>query len=235
MADFIEFFWDCSTALDSNQKVALVCSARSGSTKATGTTNLLLRAASEALQASTPNSDPVHGVANDRFTSPPRTPTPGGHSNGAFQPPQQHRPARTASSAVLNGWQSNPTSRASSPAPNLGMTSSISSLRSEKSFSSPPPLPAFHATVDEIKAEHMAAAKQYIQHPEVLAKLEDDIDHDCEKLRSFLVAAQIIEEISLRSKDVIMGVGERLSCRIVAAVLKDRVCKTLLANGLIRY
>jgi aspartate kinase len=35
--------------IDSN-KVAVVCSARSGSTKALGTTNLLLRAASEALK-----------------------------------------------------------------------------------------------------------------------------------------------------------------------------------------
>lgn len=34
---------------------------------------------------------------------------------------------------------------------------------------------------------------------------------------------QIIDEISSRSKDIIMGVGERLSCRIVTAVLRDRV------------
>ena len=34
---------------------------------------------------------------------------------------------------------------------------------------------------------------------------------------------QIIDEISTRSKDIIIGVGERLSCRIVVAVLKDRV------------
>ena len=43
-----------------DHKVAIVCSARSGSTKAMGTTNLLLRAASEALQKQPP--------------SPPRTP-----------------------------------------------------------------------------------------------------------------------------------------------------------------
>ena len=34
---------------------------------------------------------------------------------------------------------------------------------------------------------------------------------------------QIIEEISDRSKDVIIGVGEKLSCRIVTAILRDRV------------
>jgi aspartate kinase len=38
-----------------------------------------------------------------------------------------------------------------------------------------------------------------------------------------LASIQIIDEISTRSKDIIIGVGERLSCRIVVAVLKDRV------------
>ncbi|CEG68391.1 Putative Aspartokinase [Rhizopus microsporus] len=52
--------------------------------------------------------------------------------------------------------------------------------------------------------------------------LEQDIRNDCEKLKSFLEAAEIIDEISPRSKDVIIGVGEKLSCRIVAAVLQDR-------------
>lgn len=97
------------------------------------------------------------------------------------------------------------------------MTSSISSLRSE------PPATPFHATVDQIKQDHLAAAKQYIRSADVLAQLEDELDYDCERLRSFLLAAQIIEEISSRSKDIIMGVGEKLSCRIVAAVLRDRV------------
>lgn len=77
--------------------------------------------------------------------------------------------------------------------------------------------------MDQIKEDHLAAARQYVRDPDILAKLEDELEYDCERLRSFLLAAQIIEEISLRSKDVIMGVGERLSCRIVAAVLQDRV------------
>ena len=42
-----------------NHKVAVVCSARSGSTKALGTTNLLLRAASEALKPRTKQSPPM--------------------------------------------------------------------------------------------------------------------------------------------------------------------------------
>jgi aspartate kinase len=51
----------CFRKYINDHKVAIVCSARSGSTKALGTTSLLLRAASEALRstkpiASTPSS-----------------------------------------------------------------------------------------------------------------------------------------------------------------------------------
>lgn len=66
-------------------KVAIVCSARSGSTKALGTTNLLLRAASEALQRPQPTSSPPQSGAETPLTdslisrssrtgSPPGTP-----------------------------------------------------------------------------------------------------------------------------------------------------------------
>jgi aspartate kinase len=66
-------------------KLAIVCSARSGSTKALGTTNLLLRAASEALQRPPPASSPPQSGAatpltdslicrSSRTGSPPGTP-----------------------------------------------------------------------------------------------------------------------------------------------------------------
>ncbi|KAF8991723.1 hypothetical protein BDZ89DRAFT_1151387 [Hymenopellis radicata] len=51
-----------STYIHSN-KVAVVCSARSGSTKALGTTNLLLKAASEALFRRKSKSNPSSGTA----------------------------------------------------------------------------------------------------------------------------------------------------------------------------
>lgn len=77
-------------------KVAIVCSARSGSTKALGTTNLLLRAASEALRSSKPT----------RSTS--STPTPrciASSSNGDYGASQRGSP-RSASpaSGQMNGF-----------------------------------------------------------------------------------------------------------------------------------
>jgi aspartate kinase len=53
------------------------------------------------------------------------------------------------------------------------------------------PPPEFHATVDLIKEEHFKAARANIQDPEILAELEDEIDRDCEWLRSFLYAAKV--------------------------------------------
>lgn len=58
--------------------------------------------------------------------------------------------------------------------------------------------------------------------PDILKELEDEIDRDCDWLRGFLLAAQVIDEISPRSKDNIVGLGERLACKIVTAVLRDQ-------------
>ena len=81
-----KFFMNpCSEYLDQH-KLAIVCSARSGSTKALGTTNLLLRAASEALRRTPPSalSPVLSGAAtpltdslicrSSRAGSPPETP-----------------------------------------------------------------------------------------------------------------------------------------------------------------
>jgi aspartate kinase len=77
--------------------------------------------------------------------------------------------------------------------------------------------------VQDLLDDHLQAAADNIQDQKIRQDLEQDIKADCDKLRSFLEAAQIINEISPRSKDIIIGAGEKLACRIVAAVLKDRV------------
>lgn len=82
---------------------------------------------------------------------------------------------------------------------------------------------SFNGTVDIIKSEHVNAARSSVRDPEILQALEDEIERDCESLRSFLLAAQVIDEISPRSKDSIVGFGERLGCKVVTAILRDRV------------
>ncbi|CAO1614821.1 unnamed protein product [Sympodiomycopsis kandeliae] len=135
-------------------RLALVCSARSGSTKAKGTTNLLLKAADQALKSG---------------------------------------------SSALNRRED--------------LSSSNSSIDS---------VPAYEETIEVLLQEHLSAIDIAVKNDGQLKQdLERDVRGDCERLRQFLYAAKIIEEISPRSQDIIMSLGERLSCRLICAALQD--------------
>ncbi|KAI0341386.1 aspartate kinase [Trametopsis cervina] len=172
-------------------KVAIVCSARSGSTKALGTTNLLLKAATEALHlAKTPGS-------------PNGTETP----NGIFGRFQQSAPPTPSDGARPRSKSSPKTDQAGT----FAMTPANSSVEG-----------SFNRTVDIIRSEHLAAARSTVHDNEILKELEEEIERDCDNLRSFLFAAQVINEISPKSKDNIIGFGERLACKVITAILRDR-------------
>lgn len=157
-------------------RLALVCSARSGSTKALGTTNLLLKAAAQALEGDKTGDDLSSSIASLKV---------GGSSSS------------------------------SSSASTSDLADSTSSLPS-------PPQAAFEQTIDVLLREHLAAVDQAVRRDaDLRARLEADVRADCERLRQFLQAAKIIEEISSRSKDIILSLGERLSCRLVCGALQD--------------
>lgn len=190
-----------------NNKVAVVCSARSGSTKALGTTNLLLKASSEAL--------PRPGVASSQS---PECFTPGtsetSHNYGWTSP--LHSPGRSSGSRSP--------SRSNPPSGGLSSTLMMSSTLTMSSI--PPPNenvnPPFFETVDLIRSEHMAAARSSIASPSILKELEGEIEKDCDSLRSFLMAVQVICEMSPRSKDTVIGFGEKMACKMMTAVLRDQ-------------
>ncbi|KAN0116522.1 aspartate kinase [Russula decolorans] len=156
-------------------KLVIVCSARSGSTKALGTTNLLLRAASEALRRPAPVFSPVQSGAATPLTD----------------------------SLIFRS------SRTGSPPVPLSAFAEPSTV-------------SFSKTVDLIQSEHITAARGCVKGKTLLAELETEIVRDCESLRAFLSATQVIDEISARSKDSIIGFGEKLACKIITAVLRDR-------------
>ncbi|EWC46833.1 putative aspartokinase [Drechslerella stenobrocha 248] len=76
--------------------------------------------------------------------------------------------------------------------------------------------------IDQIREDHIREAQRLIRSPEILTDLVCHIQAECAKLSSFLSAAQIINEISPKSKDVIIGAGEKLSCHLMCALLRDR-------------
>ncbi|EIN09072.1 aspartate kinase [Punctularia strigosozonata HHB-11173 SS5] len=168
-------------------KVAVVCSARSGTTKALGTTNLLLKAASQALDRSSsplgPSGTVTPSISNPLFGR-------GSLPQSPVDTPLRERAGSGGSSPYGSFIGSNET-------------------------------PSFVETVDVLRAEHLSAARSTIQDQKLLANLEAEIERDCEHLKSFLFAARIIDEISPRSRDSIVGFGERLACKFMAAVLRD--------------
>ncbi len=205
-------------------KVAIVCSARSGQTKALGTTNLLLQAAGEALdEAHTPAaslSNSVASLANGANGAQ----TPVHRPGSAFSRKSSSRGTpigrvEPLSSNVLDNKleQLKLTDKSSSNAKPVVVAKSDAGSDSEPEISV-----GFNATVDRILSDHLASARKAItKDKELLAQIEQDITDDCDRLRDFLLAAKIIEEISPKSKDIIIGVGERLSCRIAVGALRN--------------
>ncbi|EIM81965.1 aspartate kinase [Stereum hirsutum FP-91666 SS1] len=188
-------------------KLAIVCSARSGSTKALGTTNLLLRAASEALQR-TPPAASVPATPGGAVT-----PFPFSSSLG-FLRERSSRPPSVVQSPVMTGANS----RSGSP-PSLSNSLVLTPVTEPPVPEAPP----FSKTVDVIRDEHVKAArKAVVNSAEILKDLEEEIERDCEGLRSFLYATSVIDEISPRSRDSIIGFGEKLGCKIITAALRDR-------------
>ncbi|KAF9925159.1 Aspartokinase [Mortierella alpina] len=85
-------------------------------------------------------------------------------------------------------------------------------------------------TVQDIRLDHLQTAQDHISDPDILRRVQAEINQDCDRLGTFLRAVQTIEEISPRSKDTIMAVGEKLSCRIVAGLLEDHGIETQLIS-----
>ncbi|KIR71673.1 aspartate kinase [Cryptococcus deuterogattii CA1014] len=204
--------------IDNGSKVAIVCSARSTQTKSLGTTNLLLQASREALQPAMSSS----GDGQSGSVSGTATPFyPKRVGSGFFGKDQ---PASMTSSVSSLSQLDSQLGRSGSPSP-FQSSCSRSPPRSPVTPSQDPSVSqesAFHTTVDLIKKGHLQAARASLKEGPLREELEEEIERDCESLRSFLYAAQIIDEISPRSQDSIVGTGERLACKIVAAALRDR-------------
>jgi aspartate kinase len=80
----------------------------------------------------------------------------------------------------------------------------------------------YKTSVTEIEEAHLKLAMT-IQNDHIRQDLERDIRSEIQFLRLFLDAAYTIGEVSIRSYDVIIGMGERLAARMLSAFLKDQV------------
>lgn len=87
-------------------------------------------------------------------------------------------------------------------------------------------------TVQEICSDHIAAADEFIRDAQLSAALKEETERDCQLLIEYLEAARRFNlEINSRAKDRVVSFGEKLSCRFMTYLLKDRVSYLLLAVG----
>ncbi len=84
----------------------------------------------------------------------------------------------------------------------------------------------YERLVRVISADHVEAAQTYIQNPAIQTSLTEEIHTECSEILDYRRAAQKFHlHIDGRSKDRIVSYGEKLSCRFMAALLRDRGVK----------
>ncbi|KAJ2416786.1 Aspartokinase [Coemansia sp. IMI 209128] len=76
--------------------------------------------------------------------------------------------------------------------------------------------------VQDILEDHLEAAQENIADEQIRESLAQSLTDVCRRLKVFLEAAEVINEVSPKSKDIIVGTGEKLACEYVAALLQDK-------------
>lgn len=79
--------------------------------------------------------------------------------------------------------------------------------------------------VNAICLDHLAAADSFVRNEKHRKAIRAEIEAECQTLVEYLeVAKRFNLEINSRAKDRVVSFGEKLSCRFMACLLKDRVC-----------
>jgi aspartate kinase len=76
--------------------------------------------------------------------------------------------------------------------------------------------------IDDVRIDHLQAADEYVKNVEICVKLKQEVEEECGLVLRILEAAQTLGETSPRSRDKVMSVGEKLSCRFMTALLQDQ-------------
>lgn len=78
--------------------------------------------------------------------------------------------------------------------------------------------------IQDICDDHTLAAETFIKDAALKEALKQDVKNECQELVEYIHASKRFKlEINSRSKDRVVSFGERLSCRFMTYVLKDRV------------
>lgn len=88
----------------------------------------------------------------------------------------------------------------------------------------------YSTTLELIETTHFDVLEQTICSIELREKVETAIHRELQHLKSFLEAIHVIQEISPRSQDLIVGTGERLAAQVLSGMLQDRGIKGKYTN-----
>jgi aspartate kinase len=86
---------------------------------------------------------------------------------------------------------------------------------------------AFKEPLAIIERNHLAAVDKAVRDAALKEECAAFVRDELTRLRSFLEAIEVIREMSPRSQDNLLATGERLSARLLTAVLKDRGAKAV--------
>ena len=84
--------------------------------------------------------------------------------------------------------------------------------------------------LEQIEQTYLDAIQGAICSKELFLEIQWQIKQELESLRQFLQAIGVIQEVSPRSKDLIIGAGERLSAMSLAGILKDQGRNSIYIN-----
>ena len=81
----------------------------------------------------------------------------------------------------------------------------------------------FVEIVEAIRVDHLEAGKRDIVGNEVvLGKFAEDVNAECNNLLKILESAQFLKAVTHQTMDMVMSVGEKLSCHYMTAILQSR-------------
>ncbi len=84
--------------------------------------------------------------------------------------------------------------------------------------------------IEEIKKQHDAVIKEIIDSAKIQTKTSAYISKELKKLKYFLEAIAITSELTPKSHDIIMALGEKFSACMLAAILNDKGIKAKYIN-----
>ena len=83
----------------------------------------------------------------------------------------------------------------------------------------------FNNVIEVISQDHIDNAERFIQDPVLQTKLIQDTKKELDLIAKYLEASKVLGEVSTRTIDLVMSVGEKLSCLFMTALCNDRGIK----------